>query len=183
MIARDNIDFRITGTWGFTDQHIAIARDDQLGIEWHKITNKKSDGFSFCKPRNYFYIKGVEREFTDLDELVDAYNDKFQFEGENPDYEIKWVRVVKKRGTTRWDFATRKPSKTKNMEIPKTVFTAKKCGGCKTKTDHEKTCVGYTTKDSETIVVHYDVECCMCGEKSKDTQEIKPKPDKKNGKK
>jgi hypothetical protein len=39
----------------------------------------------------------VEKEFTDLDELIDFYNEKFRFEEENPDQEVTFVKVIKRR--------------------------------------------------------------------------------------
>ena len=44
-----------------------------------------------------YFIKNDDREFLSIEDLVDAYNEKFKFEYENPDQEVIYKRVIKKR--------------------------------------------------------------------------------------
>ena len=44
-----------------------------------------------------YKIDNDPREFLDIESLVDAYNEKFQFEEENPEHEVKFIKVVVKR--------------------------------------------------------------------------------------
>ncbi len=78
-------------------QHHSLYRNDELGIQWEQISNRTPCGTGITKSKSYFFIDNDEREFLDLEACVDAYNDKFQFEGENPDHEVKYVKVIMKR--------------------------------------------------------------------------------------
>ncbi|MFC0183338.1 hypothetical protein ACFFJX_12545 [Pseudarcicella hirudinis] len=64
-----------------------------------KITDRDDDGSPKGKPNTSFFIDNDEREFLTEEALIDAYNEKFKFEGENPEYEIKYIKVIQKRKT------------------------------------------------------------------------------------
>lgn len=81
---------------GWSDHHHILARDNTLGIQLETITLKNKNG-EFLKPKHYYFIDGVKKQFLELDDLITAYNDKFQFEEENPDHEVKWIKVITKR--------------------------------------------------------------------------------------
>lgn len=96
MICRDDINLAWGGSWAFSGQHITKRRDSKLGIEMETYTPKRKDG-SFGKGKTFFFIDGDEREFTDLDSLIDAYNEKFVFEDENPEYIVEYIKIIRKR--------------------------------------------------------------------------------------
>lgn len=81
---------------GWGDHHHILARDNALGIQMETITNKNQYG-EFLKPKHLYFIEGDEREFLELDDVIAAYNDKFKFEEENPDHEVKWIKIITKR--------------------------------------------------------------------------------------
>lgn len=70
-------------------------RDDENKISAETTTPR--NGFNYGKPKTIFHIDGVDKEFTDLDELIDFYNEKFIHDGENPETEVNFVKVYKKR--------------------------------------------------------------------------------------
>lgn len=96
MITRDDLQLRILSCISMTGSGIIKYRDEVNKISAVTITPRKDD-LSYGKPKTTYYIDNVEKEFTDLDELIDFYNEKFRFEKENPDQEITFVKVVKKR--------------------------------------------------------------------------------------
>ena len=96
MISRDDVKLVLKKSMGFTNNHHSLFRDEELGIQCEVITNKNKWG-GFAKPRSFYFIDNIEKEFTELDDLIEFYNEKFAFEGENPDMEVKYVKVIVKR--------------------------------------------------------------------------------------
>ena len=47
--------------------------------------------------KSFDFIKNDDREFLSIEDLVNAYNEKFKFEYENPDQEVIYKRIIKKR--------------------------------------------------------------------------------------
>lgn len=99
MLYPDDINWRLKESWNLKNQHYTIFRDDERKVQWESVTNKDSSGYGQKKSSSAFYIDGDEREFKSAEELVDAYNEKFKFEEENPEHEVKYVRVITKRKT------------------------------------------------------------------------------------
>lgn len=100
MISLDSIAWKMKEAWSFGNSGAIKFRDDELGLQWEQHTNKDKYGVKYLKPRNYFFIDDDPREFTCIDDLIKAYNDKFQFEGENPNHEVVFVKVIKKRNNS-----------------------------------------------------------------------------------
>lgn len=96
MITRDDLQLRILSCMSMEGSGFVKYRDDVNKISAVTITPRK-DELSYGKPKTTYYIDNVEKEFTDLDELIDFYNEKFRFEEENPDQEITFVKVIKRR--------------------------------------------------------------------------------------
>lgn len=96
MIHPDSIQWRLKGSYNLKDQHYTVLRDDELKVQCEKIANKLI-GEGVGKTKSAFYIDGDEREFHTVEEMVDAYNEKFKFEEENPELEVRYIRVITKR--------------------------------------------------------------------------------------
>lgn len=99
MIHSEDINWRLIQSWNLRDQHYTILRDEEKKVQCEKITNKTMD-IGTGKVYSAYYIDGDEREFHTVEAMVDAYNEKFKFEEENPEHEVKYVRVVVKRKKT-----------------------------------------------------------------------------------
>lgn len=82
----------------FQGSGIVLYRDNQNKISAKTVTPRNE--FNYGKPKTIFYIDGVDKEFTDLDDLIDFYNEKFVHEGENPETEVNFVKVYKRRDKT-----------------------------------------------------------------------------------
>lgn len=95
MITRDDLKFRCTCCMDFQGGGIMQYRDDENKISAETITPRNE--FNYSKPKTVYFIDGVDKEFTDLDELIEFYNEKFVYENENPDIEVNFVKVYKKR--------------------------------------------------------------------------------------
>lgn len=96
MLTRDNIDLKFIKSMGWANHHHAQYVDEKNGITAETITNKTKVG-GFAKPKHFYFINGDEREFLSLDDLIEAYNEKFKFEEENPDQEVIFVKVIRPR--------------------------------------------------------------------------------------
>lgn len=97
MIHADDIKWMFKSSWNWRNQHHSMMRDDELGLQVEVITNKTNGGYGLGKAKSFYFIDNDEREFLNVEDLVNAYNEKFQFEGENPEHEVKYVRVVIKK--------------------------------------------------------------------------------------
>lgn len=95
MITRGNINLRCVCCMDFQGEGIMQYRDNDNKISAETITQR--NGFDHGKPKTLYRIDGVNKEFTDLDELIDFYNEKFIHEGENPETEVNFVKVYKDR--------------------------------------------------------------------------------------
>ena len=102
MITRDDLQLRILSCMSMEGSGIVKYRDDVNKISAVTITPRK-DELSYGKPKTTYSIDNVEKEFTDLDELIDFYNEKFRFEEENPDQEVTFVKVIKRRNKYKQD--------------------------------------------------------------------------------
>jgi hypothetical protein len=72
--------------------HHGLYRNDEYGIQREQITKVTGNGMNFGKGKNYFFIDGGKREFTDLQELCDCWNEMKSFD--DPNNEIIYERVV-----------------------------------------------------------------------------------------
>ncbi len=97
MIHADDIRLQFISSLNMKNQHHTLMRDNTLGIQCETISNKTKCGTGITKSRSYYFIDNDEREFLTVEELVDAYNEKFKLEGEDPEHEVKYVRVLVKR--------------------------------------------------------------------------------------
>ena len=82
------------------DSH-TVVRDNELGIQCETLTNKTDGGYGIGKSKSFYFIDNDEREFLTVKEMVDAYNEKFQFSEENPEHEVSYIKVIKKRNNSK----------------------------------------------------------------------------------
>ena len=77
-----------------------LRRNDEYGLQKEVVTKRDANGFAKKGGKVFYFIDNDEREFTDIDALCDAYNEKFNFAQDHPDYELKYVKVIVKRNGT-----------------------------------------------------------------------------------
>lgn len=87
----EDVQFRLTKSLTMANYSHTAFRDDKFKIQWEQITNRDGHGKT-GKPKNYFFIDDMEREFTDLQVLVDCWNERNNFD--DPNNEIVWVKKV-----------------------------------------------------------------------------------------
>jgi hypothetical protein len=97
MIHAADINWQFKTSLNLRNQHHTVLRDDELGVQMEQLTNKTDGGYGLGKCRSFFFIDNDEREFLTADAMVDAYNEKFVFSEENPNHEVKYVRVITKK--------------------------------------------------------------------------------------
>lgn len=95
MITRDSLQFEYIFCLDFTNCGVIKYRDNVNKISAETITPRNE--FKHGKARTIYFIDGVDKEFTDVDEMIDFYNEKFVYEGENPNTEVNFVKVYKNK--------------------------------------------------------------------------------------
>ena len=100
MIHEDDINWKFTHYLNLRNQHHTVNRDNELGIQCETLTNKTNGGYGIGKSKSFYFIDNDEREFLTVKEMVDAYNEKFQFSEENPEHEVSYIKVIKKRNNS-----------------------------------------------------------------------------------
>ena len=75
--------------------------DAELGVTKEVITNRTNGGYGIGKAKAFYFIDKDAREFLSAEDLVNAYNEKFQFSEENPEHEVSYVKVIKKRSAAK----------------------------------------------------------------------------------
>lgn len=91
-LAPEDIIFKFGTSWNFSTYHHTVCHNEEFGIQMEKITKKTIWG-ELGKPKEYFYIDGCDREFTDLQVLCDSWNEIKNYD--DPNSEIVWVKVIK----------------------------------------------------------------------------------------
>jgi hypothetical protein len=97
MISVDDINLLMVKHLNGANQSIAKYVDENLKLSAETITNRKVSGHGFANTKTYYFIDNDSREFLSLDDLINAYNEKYQFEDENPDFEVTYIKVIKPR--------------------------------------------------------------------------------------
>lgn len=97
MISVDNINLVMVVHLNGSNQSIAKYVDENLKISAETITNRKVSGHGFANTKTYYFIDNDPREFISVDDLINAYNEKYQFEDENPAFEVTYIKVIKPR--------------------------------------------------------------------------------------
>lgn len=99
MIHEDDIKWKLISHMALKNQYHAQYADKELGVTREVITNRTHGGNDVGKSKSFYYIDKDPREFLSAEDLVNAYNEKFQFSEENPNHEVSYVKVIKKRTT------------------------------------------------------------------------------------
>ena len=97
MVHAEDINWKLVGHMALKNQYHGQYADKEIGVTMEVLTNRTKNGTDVGKSKSFYFIDKDEREFLTVDDLVDAYNEKFQFSEENPDHEVTYVRVIKKR--------------------------------------------------------------------------------------
>lgn len=74
-----------------TTQSHFVFRNEKYGLQWEQLTNRDGDGW-VGKSKNYYFIDKIEREFTDIQELCDCWNERNNFD--DPKNEIVWIKKI-----------------------------------------------------------------------------------------
>jgi hypothetical protein len=97
MINQNDINFTMLCHRNFATKWHSVFEDKDLKISKETITNKTVCGYGVANEKSFYFIKNDDRDFLSIEDLVNAYNDKFKFEYENPDQEVIYKRIIKKR--------------------------------------------------------------------------------------
>ena len=87
----EDIEWKYVKHLTLTTQSHMLFRDERYKIQWEQITNRDGHGW-VGKPKNYYFIDKIEREFTDIQELCDCWNESNNFD--DPNNEITWVKKI-----------------------------------------------------------------------------------------
>ena len=90
----EDISFKFIKSLAMQDEHAILMRNEEYGIQCEKYT-KKINEFQFGKPKIYFFIDGSEKEYTDIQELCNDWNEVKNFD--DPNSEIKWIKVIQRK--------------------------------------------------------------------------------------
>ena len=97
MIHEDDIKWKMVSHMALKNQYYAQYADAELGVTKEVITNRTNGGYGIGKTKEFYFIDKDAREFLSAEDLVNAYNEFFQFSEENPEHEVSYVKVIKNR--------------------------------------------------------------------------------------
>lgn len=97
MLLPEDINFKFKKSLNLSTCHHTLSRDDDKGIQRETITRKTHGGYGLGKSKSYYFIDGIDKEFKDVEKLCDFYNEKFQYEEDNPNQEVIYVKVIRDR--------------------------------------------------------------------------------------
>ena len=92
-----DLQWRMVKSLNMSTYHHSLCVDERYGVQMETITRKTGGGYGTGKPDTSFYINNDEREFKTEDDLIEAYNEKFKMEDEDPEHQVVYVKVIKKR--------------------------------------------------------------------------------------
>lgn len=89
-------DIKFTGkkSLAMSNWHAMKYRNEEYGIDWEQWSRKKND-LEFGKPKNYYFMDGSKKEYTDLQTLCNDWNEIKNYD--DPNSEIEWVKVIKSK--------------------------------------------------------------------------------------
>ena len=93
MINQNDINFTMICHRNFATKWHSVFEDKDLKLSKETITNKTVCGYGVANQKSFYFIKNDDREFLSIEDLVNAYNEKFKFEYENPDQEVIYKRI------------------------------------------------------------------------------------------
>lgn len=101
MIHADDFNWKMESHMALRNQYHAQYSDKERGVTKETITNRTCGGYGIGKSKSYYFINDDPRDFFSSEDLADAYNEKFKFSEENPEHEVKYIKVVVKKGATK----------------------------------------------------------------------------------
>ena len=101
MIHEDDIKWKMVSHMALKNQYHAQYADTELGVTKEVITNRTTGGYGIGKAKAFYFIDKDAREFLSAEDLVNAYNETFQFSEDNPEHEVSYVKVTKKRNVAK----------------------------------------------------------------------------------
>ncbi len=87
-----DISWQMKSSIGYDNQHHALYRCDEYGLQMETITPKSKTTDEFGKAKVYFYIDDCEKEMTEIEDLCDTWNDLKNFD--DPNNEIVWKKKI-----------------------------------------------------------------------------------------
>lgn len=80
-----DIKWKMAMSLNMTKCHHTVHRDEELKLQRETITEKTDGGYEIGKSITSYFIDDDKREFKSLDDLLKAFNEKF---------EIEYVRTI-----------------------------------------------------------------------------------------
>lgn len=78
MIHENDIKWKLITHMALKNKYHAQYSDKDLGVTKEVITNRTDSGNGIGKSKSFYYINNDEREFLSVEDLVNAYNEKFK---------------------------------------------------------------------------------------------------------
>ena len=94
ILLPEDIRWKFVSSMAFSTHHHAKFINEEFGLEKEEIA-KKNIHDEFCKPKRYYFITGQEKEYTNLEDLCNDWNEIKNYD--DPHSEIKWVKVILKK--------------------------------------------------------------------------------------
>lgn len=91
LLEPEDIEWKYHKHLTFTNQSHFCYRDEKFGLQWEQLTNRDGHGWS-GKAKNYYFIDGQKKEYTDVEELCKDWNEIKNFD--DPDNEIVWEKKI-----------------------------------------------------------------------------------------
>ncbi|MEL7248358.1 MAG: hypothetical protein AAFO03_08060 [Bacteroidota bacterium] len=81
----------------FSNCYHSLSRCEEYGIQRETITRRTNGGYGIGKSSTSYFIDNVDKEFKTLEEMVEFFNEKFQYEEDNPKQEVVYIKVIRDR--------------------------------------------------------------------------------------
>ena len=91
LLTPDDIEWKYVKHLTFTTESHYVLRDERFKIQCEKITKRDGHGKT-GSTKTYYFIDSLERQFTDEEELCEAWNERNDFD--DPNNEIIWVKKI-----------------------------------------------------------------------------------------
>lgn len=83
-----SINWKMTSHMTMAREGRGLYRDEELKVQLEVITPRNQHG-DWGTGKTFYFIDGDTREFLTEEALIEAYNEKFQFDGEQPKQLLK----------------------------------------------------------------------------------------------
>ena len=93
----EEIGWRLIKRMAYSNCYHSMHRCEKFGIQRETITRRTNGGYGIGKSSTSYFIDYVDKEFKTLEEMVEFYNEKFQYEEDNPEQEVVYIKVIRER--------------------------------------------------------------------------------------